>query len=159
VELPQLFSREPDVADRFYIPGQHDSSIGWPINDLAILYAAGDLFVSTSWAEGFGLTLAESLASEVPVIATDCSSITEVVGPGGVLIQPDGFITATAGQDQWLPDIPAFSEAIEELYLDETRRTELGKAGRIHVQEKFSWDTAAQQFDGLIRDLAATEKE
>jgi glycosyltransferase involved in cell wall biosynthesis len=159
VELPQLFSREPDVADRFYLPGQHDTNQGWPINDLAILYAAGDLFVSTTWAEGFGLTLAESLASEVPVIATDCSSITEVVGPGGVLIPPKGLIVQTSAQDQWLPDVPAFTEAIEELYLDEPRRKALGKAGRAHVKEKFSWDTAAQQFDQLIRDLAATVEE
>ena len=159
VELPQLFSREPDVADRFFIPGQHSTHQGWPINDLAILYAAGDLFVSTTWAEGFGLTLAESLASEVPVIATDCSSITEVVGPGGVLIPPAGLITATAGQDQWLPDIPAFSEAIEDLYLDEKKRIALGKAGRKHVKETFSWDVAARQFDTLIRDLAKTVKE
>lgn len=159
VELPQLFSREPDVADRFFIPGQHSTHKGWPINDLAILYAAGDLFVSTTWAEGFGLTLAESLASEVPVIATDCSSITEVVGPGGVLIPPAGLITATAGQDHWLPDIPAFSEAIEDLYLDEKKRMALGKAGRAHVKSKFSWDTAARQFDQLIRDLAEAVKE
>ena len=159
VELPQLFSREPDVADRFFVPGQHDTHKGWPINDLAILYAAADLFVSTTWAEGFGLTLAESIASEVPVIATDCSSITEVVGPGGVLIPPKGHVVATPGQDQWLPDIPAFSEAIEALYLDEPRRKALGKAGRAHVKEKFSWDVAAQQFDQLIRDLAATAEE
>lgn len=159
VELPQLFSREPDVADRFFVPGQHDTITGWDINDLAILYAAGDLFVSTTWAEGFGLTLAESLASEVPVVATDCSSITEVVGPGGVLIPPAGLITATAGQDQWLPDIPAFSEVIEDLYLDDKKRMALGKAGRSHVMSKFDWDTAAQQFDTLIRDLAATVEE
>lgn len=159
VELPQLFSREPDVADRFFVPGQHNTHQGWSVNDLAILYAAGDLFVSTSWAEGFGLTLAESIASEVPVIATDCSSITEVVGPGGVLIPPKGYVVATPGQDQWLPDIPAFSEAIEELYLDEPKRKALGKAGRAHVKEKFSWDVAAQQFDQLIRDLAATVEE
>ena len=159
VELPQLFSREPDLADRFFVPGQHNTHQGWPIDDLAILYAAGDLFVSTTWAEGFGLTLAESIASEVPVVATDCSSITEVVGPGGVLIPPKGHVVATPGQDQWLPDIPAFSEAIEDLYLDEPKRKALGKAGRAHVKEKFSWDVAAQQFDQLIRDLAATVEE
>ncbi|GAG05424.1 unnamed protein product, partial [marine sediment metagenome] len=145
VELPPLFSREPDVAERFFTPGKHSSHKGWPIDDLAILYNAADLVVSTSWAEGFGLTLAEAIACEVPVIAQDCSSITEVTGPGAVLLQPAGLITAPQGQDQWLPDIPAFSEAIEELYLDEERRHELGKAGRQHIKETFSWDVAAKQ--------------
>ena len=154
VELPQLFSREPDVEDRFYTPGNHGTTQGWPVEDLAILYNAADLFVSTSWAEGFGLTLAEALACGTPVIAQDCSSITEVAGPGAVLIEPMGLITVMQGQDQWLPDIPAFSEAIEELYLDGDKREELGRAGLAHVREKFSWDVAARQFDQLINQLA-----
>jgi glycosyltransferase involved in cell wall biosynthesis len=153
VELPPLFSRAPDVADRFYTPGQFGTGKGWPINDLAILYNAADLVVSTTWAEGFGLTLAEAVACGVPVIAQECSSITEVTGPGAVRIQPAGLITAPQGQDQWLPDIPAFSEAIEELYLDADRRKELGQAGRQHIKERFSWDVAAKQFDQLINAL------
>ena len=153
VELPQLFSRAPDLAHRFSTPGKHSTSQGWPVTDLAILYNAADLFVSTSWAEGFGLTLAESLACGTPVIAQDCSSITQVVGPGGVLIQPKDLITAVQGQDQWLPDIPAFTDAIEKLYLDRQKREALGKAGRAHVESTFSWDTAAEQFDVLIRKL------
>jgi glycosyltransferase involved in cell wall biosynthesis len=153
VELPQLFSRAPDLEDRFYTPGHHGTTQGWPVDDLAILYNAADLFISTSWAEGFGLTLAESLACGVPIIAQDCSSITEVTGPGAIRIDPIGLITVTQGQDQWLPDIPAFSEAIEELYLDRKKREELGQAGLKHVREKFSWDVAARQFDQLINQL------
>lgn len=159
VELPQLFSRADDVADRFYTPGNHNTSQGWPITDLAVLYNAADLFVSTSHAEGFGLTLAESLACGVPVIAQDCSAITEVVGPGGILIEPNGLITITQGQDHWLPDIPLFTEAIEELYLDGIKREKLGISGRDHVEGRFSWDVAAQQFDQLIRKLARTAED
>lgn len=155
VELPPLFSRAPDVADRFFTAGyrKNDATKGWSVDDLAILYNAADLVVSTAWAEGFGLTLAEAIACEVPVIAQDCSSITQVTGPGAVRIQPAGLITAPQGQDQWLPDIPAFSEAIEELYLDADRRKELGQAGRTHIKESFSWDVAAKQFDQLINTL------
>ena len=154
VELPQLFSRAPDVEDRFFTPGKHDTNTGWSVDDLAILYNAADLFVSTSLAEGFGLTLAEAIACEVPVIAQDCSSITEVVGPGGILIEPTRLTTATPGQDHWLPDIPAFSRAIEELYSDREKREGLGQVGRAHIVETFSWDVAAEQFDAIIRATA-----
>ncbi len=150
IELPQLFSREPEVADRFFTPGGYDTKKGWAIDDLAILYNAADLFVSTSWAEGFGLTLAESLACGTPVIAQNCSSITEVVGPGGLLMHPGRPIAAPMGQDQWLPDVDAFSEAIEHLYNADDFRRSLGKAGKDHVREKFSWDEAAERFDTLI---------
>ena len=158
VELPQLFSREPDLASRFFIPGEHDTRKGWSESDLAILYNAADLFVSTSWGEGFGLTLAESLACGVPVVAQNVSSITEVVGPGGILIDPLTEITVTSGEDQWLPDVPAFSEAIEHLYGAGGVRRKLGEAGREHVQQ-FSWDAAAAAFDSLLTDMVAKALE
>ena len=154
VELPQLFSREPSIAERFFTPGEHSTRIGWAENDLAILYNAADLFVSTSWGEGFGLTLAESLACGVPVVAQNVSSITEVVGPGGVLIPPLTTITVTSGEDQWLPDIDAFSDAIEHLYLAGGVRRKLGEAGREHIKQ-FSWDEAARRFDVLLTEMVA----
>lgn len=154
VELPQLFSRDPAIADRFFFPGDHNTRKGWSEDDLAILYNAADIFVSTSWGEGFGLTLAESIACGVPVIAQDVSSITEVVGPGGVLIPPLTTITVTSGEDQWLPDVAAFSGEIEHLYLSGGVRRKLGEAGREHIKQ-FSWDEAARRFDVLLNELAA----
>lgn len=154
VELPQLFSREPEISDRFFTPGNHDTHLGWTRDDLAILYNAADVFVSTSWGEGFGLTLAESVACGTPVVAQDVSSITEVVGPGGHLLQPIGTITVTSGEDQWLPNVPAFTSAIENLYAAEETRKHLGQLGRQHIVSRFSWDVAAQQFDHLINRLA-----
>ena len=159
VELPQLFSREPDIAKRFFTPGNHNTREGWPESDLAILYNAADLVVSTSWGEGFGLTNAEALACETPVIAQNVSSIPEVVGPGGVLIEPAGTITVTNGQDQWLPAIPAYTDAIEHLYTAGGVRRKLGEAGREHVVKSFSWDDAAAVFDRAIKELAATVSE
>lgn len=154
VEMPQLFSREPELAERFATPGNHDTHIGWSQQDLAILYNAADLVVSTSWGEGFGLTLAESIACGTPVIAQNTSAITEVVGPGGILVEPAGTITVTSGEDQWLPDVSAFTQAIEKLYAAADLRAELGARGREHVLANFSWEDAADRFDVLINQLA-----
>lgn len=160
VELPQLFSREPDIADRFFVPGDHNTRKGWTEDDLAILYNAADLFVSTSWGEGFGLTIAEAVACGVPVVAQNVSSITEVVGPGGKLIDPLTTITVTSGEDQWLPDVAAFTDEIEHLYSAGGTRRKLGEAGRTHIKQ-FSWDEAARRFDLLLTELvekAATKE-
>lgn len=154
VEIPPLLSREPDLAKRFFQPGNHDTRKGWPEEDLAVLYNAADLVVSTAWGEGFGLTNLEAISCGTPVIAQNVSSITEVVGPGGVLIDPMDTITVTSGEDQWLPDIPAFSEAIEHLYTAGGTRKKLGEAGRAHAL-KFRWDDAARVFDEQIRLLAS----
>jgi glycosyltransferase involved in cell wall biosynthesis len=150
-DLRTMLTREPEVADRFRFPDQVTSFKGWPEQDLAVLYNAADLFVSTSWAEGFGLTIAEAVASGVPVVAQRVASIPEVVGPAGRLVDPLQPITMPMGHDQRLPDVAAFSEAIERLYQGPGSRRKMGEAGVAHVAATMSWDVAASHFDRLIR--------
>lgn len=156
VDIDRLISREPDLArERFTTPDfHHDSWIGWPQEDLNALINAADLVVSTSRGEGFGLTLAEALACGVPVIAQNVSAIPEVVGPGGVLIEPQRLITVPSGEDLWLADIEAFTDAIEHLYESAGARRSLGEAGVQHVRENFRWDVAAERFDKYLTALA-----
>lgn len=155
LELPQLISRDLETAPRFHFPAEFSTKIGWKNEDLVTLYNAADMFVSTSMGEGFGLTLGEALASQVPVVATDCSSITEVVGPGGILIPPGRDWTTDSGEDLSMPDVAGFTEAIEKLYLSSGHRRSLGEAGRAHVLQNFSWDEAARRFDQLITETLA----
>lgn len=150
-----LLSREPELHPRFATPDLFNSFTGWSQEDLNALYNSADLFVSTSRGEGFGLTIEEALACGVPVVAQNVSAIPEVVGPGGILIEPQRLITVPSGQDLWLADIEAFTEAIEKLYLNETWRHELGRLGYEHVTSSFSWDVAADKFNTYINALAA----
>lgn len=55
---------------------------------LPILYNACDVFVYPSLYEGFGLPPLEAMSCGTPVITSDISSIPEVVGDGGILIDP-----------------------------------------------------------------------
>lgn len=144
--LAALLSRSPQTMARFRFPPSAQPAGGASQQDLNAVYNAFDIFVSTSRGEGFGLTLAESLACGVPVIAQDCSAIPEVVGPGGELIPPQREITVPFGHDQWLADIGAFTEAIEHAYTSRGWRREKGKAGRDHVVSSFQWDAAADSF-------------
>jgi glycosyltransferase involved in cell wall biosynthesis len=141
---------DEDIRDRVNFSPGITGYTGWPEEHLALLLAAADLHVSTSWGEGFGLNLLQSLACGTPVVATDGSAVTEVVGPGGVLVPPAGRIGTPQGQEQLLPDIEGFTAAIERLYLDRKTRKQLGAAGVEHAA-RFSWDTAAEKFDALIR--------
>ena len=45
-------------------------------------YNAADVYLNTSWAEGFGVPLIEAQACGLPAIGTDCSAVTELVQPG-----------------------------------------------------------------------------
>lgn len=155
--LEALFSRDMDTMKQFRLPApdQFDPVHGFPEEWLNILYNAFDVFVTTSRGEGFGLTIAEALACGVPVIAQNVSAIPEVVGPGGELIEPQREITVPFGQDQWLADIGAFSEAIEHAYNSRGWRREKGKAGRDHVSRMFQWDAAADAFHEYIERVLA----
>ena len=60
-----------------------------PDTDLPSLYRGAEAFVLPSYYEGFGLPILEAMASSIPVVATNCSSLPEVVGKAGLLVDPD----------------------------------------------------------------------
>jgi glycosyltransferase involved in cell wall biosynthesis len=163
--LMEFLSREPGVAKgagaydyshpNYHFTRAHDSFRGVSDEELRVLYNAADLYVSPTMAEGFGLTLAESLACGTPVVATDYSAITEVVGPGGILIQPRDFWTNAYAHEWALVDEVAMSAAVERLISKPAERKALGEAGRRHVA-RFSWKAAVEAFDRLLTEPAAT---
>ena len=159
----QLISREPGATQagisasgdavwehpQFRITGWHDSFRGLDDAGLNVLYNAADLMVSPTMAEGFGLTLAEAQACGVPVIATDYSAVSEVAA-AGVLIPPTGTITNAYAHEWALVDEPAMTAAVERLISKPALRRSIGEAGRHHVA-RYSWATACDQFDTLLR--------
>jgi glycosyltransferase involved in cell wall biosynthesis len=149
-DLEALRFNDEDIRDRVTFSQNLTGYIGWDEEHLAMLFSAADIFVSTSWGEGFGLNPLQALAAGTPVIAQDCSAISEVVGDAGILIPPLMRISTPMGQDQCLPDIGAFSEAIERLYLGSGSRRKLREKAAIQAA-KFSWDVAADKFDAIIR--------
>ncbi len=56
--------------------------------DLPYLYNAADIFVFPSLYEGFGLPPLEAMACGTPVIASNTTSLPEVVGVAGILVNP-----------------------------------------------------------------------
>jgi glycosyltransferase involved in cell wall biosynthesis len=64
---------------------------GYTAKHLNWMYNAGDVFCLPSMGEGFGIPAMEAQAAGSPVILTDFSAQTELVAPGGWLIQIDPF--------------------------------------------------------------------
>ena len=139
---------------QYRITGWHDSFRGLSDDELNVLYNAADLVVSPTMAEGFGLTLAEAAATGCPIVATDYSAVTEVVGPGGVLVPIDRLLTNPYAHEWALVDEDAMSAAVADLIDHPARRRELGRAGRAHVA-RFTWAGTVETFDRLLRGKAA----
>ena len=104
----------PEVVRRIITTKVHDRGQILDRKTLNILYNAADIYLSTG-AEGFGLTIAESLAAGTPVVAMDFSSVTEVVGDAGVLV-PVGYLVENIYAYHWANvDEAKYTEAVEFL--------------------------------------------
>ncbi|NNG81647.1 glycosyltransferase [Acinetobacter sp. ANC 5378] len=57
-------------------------------DDIPVLISTADIFVLSSAFEGFGLVVAEAMACETFVVATDCGGVKEVMGKMGILVPP-----------------------------------------------------------------------
>ncbi len=106
-------------------------------DDLAALFALADAFCSPSGYEGFGFTVAEAMAAGVPVVASRNSSLPEVVGDAGVLL------------DALTPE--AIAAALRPLLVDPARRAALAAAGKARAAA-FSWERAAEATVRAYRD-------
>jgi glycosyltransferase involved in cell wall biosynthesis len=71
------------LSDRVLFPGFV------PYDQLPWWYNAAELFIFPSRYEGFGLPPLEAMACGTPVIASTASSLPEVVGDAGLLVEPD----------------------------------------------------------------------
>lgn len=101
-----------------------------PSEDLVYLYNASRLLVHPSFYEGFGLTPLEAMTCGVPVVASNISSLPEVVGDAALLIDPH--------------DIEGLTVAIWRVLTEKELRKDLICKGLKRAQ-KFSWEEAARK--------------
>ena len=79
------YAMELGIMDRFSIWER-----GMPQKQLWSLYAAADMMLLTSKAEGLGMPVLEAMSTRLPVIGTKCAAIEEHLKEGrGMLIEPD----------------------------------------------------------------------
>jgi glycosyltransferase involved in cell wall biosynthesis len=99
-----------------------------PVEELALWYNAAGLFVYPSLYEGFGLPPLEAMACGTPVVASSASSLPEVVGNAGLLVDP------TSSE--------ALAEGMRRVLADQGLRETMRSAGLARAKD-FSWQTAA----------------
>lgn len=99
--------------------------------DIPELLCAADVFVLSSAWEGFGLVVAEAMACERVVVATDCGGVKEVVGDSGFLVPPRNATELAT----------ALNKA---LHLTASEKQAIGIAARKRIENKYSLKTIAE---------------
>jgi glycosyltransferase involved in cell wall biosynthesis len=114
-----------------------------PQEELIRWYNCADIFVYPSLYEGFGLPPLEAMACGTPVVASDISSLPEIVGDAGILVDPYDVSDIEAGIRRLITQ--------HELY-EEKRQAGLNRAGT------FSWQRTARETSQVYQKLLSTKE-
>ena len=128
------------AGNRYLLPGEMVLPGFAPDEDLVKLYNLCTLFVMPSWHEGFGLPVLEAMSCGRAAIASNASSLPEVVG------RTDALFDAK--------DERAMAGKITEALSNDAWRAELEAHGLEHAKV-FSWDSSAERAIAAFEDLHA----
>lgn len=111
--------------------------------DVPDLLAAADVLVHPARVEGFGYAVAEAMAAGLPVVATNASSLPELVDAGrtGALFPPE--------------DADALAEAVAAYLADPELRARHGRAGREKAKREFSSERRREELEGILTSSLA----
>ena len=110
-----------------------------PEEEMPLWYNAATLFVYPSEYEGFGLPPLEAMACGTPVVSSTASSLPEVVGDAGILVDPK--------------DTDAIADAMHRVLDDETLRRDLSERGPVRASA-FSWRRMGQETLAIYRAVS-----
>ena len=134
--------QSPDVAQAVRAAQQERKNVFTPgfVSDeeLAALYSAATVYVHPSWYEGFGIMILEAFASGVPVVTSNISSLPEVVGDAGLLVNPR--------------DPNRLAKEISRLLDDRELAARLVKKGFERVK-RYSWKRMAEETLAIYRKI------
>ena len=109
-----------------------------PDADLPLWYNAASVLVMPSVYEGFGIPIADAMACGTPVIASNASSLPEVVGDAGLLFHPQ--------------EVAALTECIHNVLTDVAEAATLRERGLQRVQ-RFSWTQSGLKMAAIYRKV------
>jgi len=131
------------LAATLAIEGQTVVSGEVPEEQMSALYSGADVFVFPSFLEGFGLPPLEAMACGVPVVATNRTSVPEVLGDAPLYVDP--------------ADHEAMSEAIQTVLEDNGLKSRLTESG-LRRCAQFSPARTADAMQKVLRELEEMDR-
>jgi glycosyltransferase involved in cell wall biosynthesis len=129
--------QSPEVAQLIYDKQAKGLNIITPgfVNDddLAAIYSAASVYVHPSWYEGFGIMILEAFASGVPVVTSNISSLPEVVGEAGLLINPHKPSEIASATERILSQ-PKLAEELRRRGLERVKQFSWAKMAKLTHQ-------------------------
>lgn len=105
-------------------------------------YRQADVFVLPTEYEGYGMAVAEAIASGLPVISTPTGAISELVGDKAGILVPPG-------------NVPALARALERILGDADARKTFTQGARRRRMQLPTWTGAVDAWSAILRRVAA----
>jgi glycosyltransferase involved in cell wall biosynthesis len=105
--------------------------------EIVDLYSKSSVAIVSSLYEGFGYPVIEAMSCEVPLIATNVSSIPELTKEFAILVDPKN--------DQMIAD------SVRKVFMDYQKYKEIAVKGRQHVIEGFNWAKITHEYEDIIQ--------
>jgi glycosyltransferase involved in cell wall biosynthesis len=96
---------------------------------LAALYRNARAFLYPTFAEGFGMPVLEAMASGIPVITSNTTSLPEISGGAALLVDPSST--------------ESIASALRRIFSDAALASRMGAQGRKHA-EKCTWESSVE---------------
>ncbi|RNE49507.1 glycosyltransferase family 4 protein [Corynebacterium alimapuense] len=115
-----------------------------PFDEMKAILGCADVFAMPARTrgkgldvEGLGIVYLEAQACAIPVIAGNSGGAPETV-------TADSGIVVDGG------DLKELTMALEELLADQTRRKEMGEAGRVNVEDNWTWEIMGARLREIV---------
>jgi len=122
--------------------------IGLREEEMVVLYNTFDLLLHPSMREGFGMCIAEAQACGTPVIATNFSSMRELVKGHGWLVKGAlsglNLITTPINADTQIPDVYDIVDKLGKAYFNTKKLIKYGKMASLFMKS-YDWDNVVKK--------------
>jgi glycosyltransferase involved in cell wall biosynthesis len=112
--------------------------------DMPALFDAADAFALSSAWEGMPLAVAEAMAMEKPVIATDAGGTRELIGDAGTIVPPKNADALAAAMLDLMQEPAEF-------------RQTLGQSAHARISSHFSIETRTDEWEALYQVIVETQ--
>jgi glycosyltransferase involved in cell wall biosynthesis len=109
--------------------------------DVDVINAGLDIVALTSFNEGTPVSLIEAQAANKPIVSTRVGGISDIVLEGKTALLAD------------VQDAATFASHLLQLVQDDALRHCLGRMGRAHVVERFSYQRLMRDMTALYQEL------
>ncbi len=117
--------------------------LGWQSRaELTQWYHRSNLFLFPSRHEGMPNAVLEAMSSGLPVVATRIAGSEELVvnGETGLLVTTE--------------NVTELRDALRIILTDSTLREKMGTASRLHVEQNYTWQKVAEQYQAILKQSA-----